>query len=97
MEPKKGHRSPVLKNLEESPTSSPLDMELIDHVVRIGDGPTYDMTKRLFREHGLTVASSWSRPRVRRARASDVCPPCQRDVADCLGWWVEACRSLATG
>lgn len=58
IEPQKGHRLPGLKNLEESKTPSILDPALIDHVIRVDDGPAYAMTKRLFREEGLIVGPS---------------------------------------
>ena len=31
---------------------------MIDEVIRVEDGPAYDMTKRLFREEGLMVGPS---------------------------------------
>jgi cysteine synthase len=58
VEPQKGHRLPGLKNLQESKTPSILDREVIDHVIRVDDGPAYAMTKRLFREEGLIVGPS---------------------------------------
>lgn len=58
IEPQKGHRLPGLKNLQESKTPTILDRDLIDHVIRVDDGPAYDMTKRLFREEGLIVGPS---------------------------------------
>jgi cysteine synthase len=58
VEPQKGHRIPGLKNLEESKPPSILDRSVIDHVVRVDDGPAYAMTKRLFREEGLIVGPS---------------------------------------
>ncbi|KKM77982.1 hypothetical protein LCGC14_1364550 [marine sediment metagenome] len=58
IEPQKGHRLPGLKNLEESKPPGILDRSLIDQVVRVDDGPAYDMTKRLFREEGLIVGPS---------------------------------------
>lgn len=58
IEPQKGHRLPGLKNLQESKTPSILDRDLIDHVIRVDDGPAYDMTKRLFRKEGLIVGPS---------------------------------------
>jgi cysteine synthase A/cysteine synthase B len=58
IEPKKGHRIPGLKNLEESKTPAILDRSVIDHAVRVDDEPAYAMTKRLFREEGLIVGPS---------------------------------------
>ncbi len=58
IEPQKGHRLPGLKNLEESKAPAILDRSVIDHVVRVEDGPAYAMTKRLFREEGLIVGPS---------------------------------------
>ena len=58
IEPQKGHRLPGLKNLQESKTPAILDRSLIDHVIRVEDGPAYAMTKRLFREEGLIVGPS---------------------------------------
>jgi len=58
IEPQRGHRLPGLKNLQESKTPGILDRRVIDHVVRVDDGPAYEMTKRLFREEGLIVGPS---------------------------------------
>jgi len=58
IEPQKWHRLPGLKNLEESKPPGILDRSVIDHVIRVDDGPAYDMTKRLFREEGLIVGPS---------------------------------------
>ncbi len=58
IEPQKGHRLPGLKNLSESKTPTILDPSVIDHVIRVDDGPAYAMTKRLFREEGLIVGPS---------------------------------------
>ncbi|MHC4915920.1 MAG: PLP-dependent cysteine synthase family protein [Planctomycetota bacterium] len=58
IEPQKGHRLPGLKNLEESKPPGILDRSLIDEVIRVEDGPAYDMTKRFFREEGLLVGPS---------------------------------------
>ena len=58
IEPQKGHRLPGLKNLEESKAPLILDRSVIDHVIRVDDGPAYAMTKRLFREEGLIVGPS---------------------------------------
>jgi cysteine synthase len=58
IEPQKGHHIPGLKNLEESKPPSILDRSVIDHVIRVDDGPAYAMTKRLFREEGLIVGPS---------------------------------------
>lgn len=58
IEPQKGHRIPGLKNLEESKPPAILDRRVIDHVIRVDDGPAYAMTKRLFREAGLIVGPS---------------------------------------
>jgi cysteine synthase len=58
IEPQKGHRLPGMKNMEESKQPSILDPDVIDDVIRVDDGPAYDMTKRLFREEGLIVGPS---------------------------------------
>ena len=58
VEPQKGHRIPGLKNLSESKAPGILDRSLIDHVIRVDDGPAYAMTKRLFREEALIVGPS---------------------------------------
>ena len=58
IEPQKGHRLPGLKNMQESKPPSILDPSVIDEVVRVDDGPAYDMTKRLFREEGLIAGPS---------------------------------------
>jgi len=58
VEPQKGHRIPGMKNLEEAKTPAILDRSVIDHVIRVDDGPAYAMTKRLFREEGLIVGPS---------------------------------------
>lgn len=58
VEPQKGHRLPGMKNLEESKIPSILDRSVIDHVIRVNDGPAYDMTKRLFRNDALIVGPS---------------------------------------
>ena len=55
VEPQKGHRLPGMKNLEESRAPGILDPSVIDEVIRVGDEPAYEMTKRLFREEGLIV------------------------------------------
>jgi cysteine synthase A len=47
-----------MKNLEESKPPSILDRSVIDHVIRVDDGPAYAMTKCLFREEGLIVGPS---------------------------------------
>jgi len=58
IEPQKGHRLPGLKNLEESKEPGILERDLIDRIVRVDDGPAYEMTRRLFREEGLIVGPS---------------------------------------
>ncbi|MBM4352366.1 MAG: cysteine synthase family protein [Deltaproteobacteria bacterium] len=58
VEPQRGHRLPGLKNLQESRQPEILDRSLIDEVVRVDDGPAYEMTARLYREEGLVVGPS---------------------------------------
>ncbi len=58
IEPQKGHRLPGLKNLDESKPPAILDRGVIDSVIRVDDGPAYDMTKQLFRKEGLIVGPS---------------------------------------
>ncbi len=58
IEPQKGHRLPGLKNLDESKPPGIFDRSVIDSVVRVDDGPAYDMTKQLFRKEGLIVGPS---------------------------------------
>ena len=41
------------KSFAEASVPSILDTRVIDDVIRIDDGPAYEMTKRLFREEGL--------------------------------------------
>ncbi|MBU1227144.1 MAG: cysteine synthase family protein [Actinobacteria bacterium] len=58
VEPQKGHRLPGLKSFAEASIPSILDTGVIDEVIRVDDGPAYEMTKRLFREEGLMVGPS---------------------------------------
>ncbi|HSL24795.1 MAG TPA: pyridoxal-phosphate dependent enzyme, partial [Acidimicrobiia bacterium] len=58
VEPNPGHRLPGLKSFGESKVPDILDQELVDEVVRIGDQPAYEMTKRLYREEALMVGPS---------------------------------------
>lgn len=58
VEPQPGHRIPGMKNLTESQTPAILDRSVIDHEIRVDDGPAYQMTLRLFREEGLIVGPS---------------------------------------
>ncbi len=58
VEPQPGHRVPGLKNFGEAKQPSILDWDVIDHVVRVDDGPAYATTKRLYREEGLIVGPS---------------------------------------
>lgn len=58
IEPQKGHRLPGLKNLTESKPPAILDRSLLDRVVRVEDGPAYEMCKRIYREEGLIVGPS---------------------------------------
>ncbi len=55
VEPRKGHRLPGMKNMQESKEPGILDRSILDHVVGIDDSPAYEMTKHLFREEGLIV------------------------------------------
>ncbi len=58
IEPQKGHRLPGLKSFAEAKQPSILDWDVIDHVVRVDDGPAYERTKRLWREEALMVGPS---------------------------------------
>ena len=58
VEPQPGHRLPGLKNLEEARAPAILDRSVIDHVIRVDDGPAYQMAQRLFREEALIVGPS---------------------------------------
>lgn len=58
IEPQKGHRLPGLKSFGEAKEPGNLDWSVIDDVVRVDDGPAYEMTKRLWREEGLMVGPS---------------------------------------
>jgi cysteine synthase len=58
IEPQKGHRLPGLKSFGEAKEPGILDWSVIDDVVRVDDGPAYEMTKRLWREEGLMVGPS---------------------------------------
>jgi len=58
IEPKKGHRLPGLKSFREAKEPGILDWDVIDEVVRVDDGPAYEITKRLHREEGLIVGPS---------------------------------------
>lgn len=58
VEPRKGHRLPGLKNMEESKTPAILDSSVIDEVLRLDDEPAYEMTRRLFREEALMAGPS---------------------------------------
>ncbi|MCB2222783.1 MAG: cysteine synthase family protein [Actinobacteria bacterium] len=58
VEPQPGHRLPGLKSFAEASVPEILDEGLIDDVVRVDDGPAYEMTTRLFREEGLMVGPS---------------------------------------
>ncbi len=58
VEPQKGHRLPGLKSFAEASIPSILDTGVIDEVIRVDDGPAYEMTKRMFREEGLMVGPS---------------------------------------
>lgn len=58
IEPQRGHRLPGLKNFAESKKPCILDESVIDDVVRVDDGPAYDMTIRLIREESLFVGPS---------------------------------------
>ncbi len=55
VEPRKGHRLPGMKNLEESKPPGILDQSILDDVVRVEDEDAYAMTKRLFRKEALIV------------------------------------------
>lgn len=58
VEPQPGHRLPGLKSFAEASEPGNLDRTVIDHVVRVDDGPAYDVTRRLYREDGLMVGPS---------------------------------------
>ncbi len=58
IEPQPGHRLPGLKSFAEAAEPGILDRSVIDDVVRVDDGPAYDMTLRLHRENGLMVGPS---------------------------------------
>ena len=58
IEPQQGHRLPGLKSFGEAKEPGILDWSVIDDVVRVDDGPAYEMTKRLWREEGLMVGPS---------------------------------------
>jgi cysteine synthase A/cysteine synthase B len=58
IEPQQGHRLPGLKSFGEAKQPAILDWLVIDDVVRVDDGPAYEMTKRLWREEGLMVGPS---------------------------------------
>jgi cysteine synthase A/cysteine synthase B len=58
VEPQPGHRIPGLKSLAEAKTPEILDLGVIDDLIRIDDGPAYEMTRRLWREEALTVGPS---------------------------------------
>lgn len=58
IEPQAGHRLPGLKSFAEAKEPGILDRSVIDHVVRVDDGPAYSITKELFRRDGLMVGPS---------------------------------------
>jgi cysteine synthase A/cysteine synthase B len=58
IEPQKGHRLPGLKSFGEAKQPGILDWSVIDDVVRVDDGPAYEVTKRLWREESLMVGPS---------------------------------------
>ena len=58
IEPQQGHRLPGLKSFGEAKQPGILDWSVIDDVVRVDDGPAYEMTKRLWREEALMVGPS---------------------------------------
>lgn len=58
VEPQPGHRLPGMKNLEEAKEPGIADWSVIDEVVRVDDGPAYEMTKRLWRQEALMVGPS---------------------------------------
>ena len=58
IEPQQGHRLPGLKSFGEAKQPVILDWSVIDDVVRVDDGPAYEMTKRLWREEALMVGPS---------------------------------------
>jgi cysteine synthase len=58
VEPQPGHRLPGMKNLEEAKVPGIADWSVIDEVVRVDDGPAYEMTKRLWRQEALMVGPS---------------------------------------
>jgi cysteine synthase A/cysteine synthase B len=58
IEPQPGHRLPGLKSFAEAKEPGILDRSVIDEVVRVDDGPAYDLTKRMWREESLMVGPS---------------------------------------
>jgi cysteine synthase A/cysteine synthase B len=72
VEPQKAHRLPGLKSFQEAKEPGILDWDVVDEVIRIDDGPAYDMTKRLFREEALIVGPSTGAIVEAASRLSDL-------------------------
>jgi S-sulfo-L-cysteine synthase (O-acetyl-L-serine-dependent) len=58
VEPQPGHRLPGLKSLAESAEPAIFDRSVVDEMIRVDDGPAYEVTRRIYREEALTVGPS---------------------------------------
>jgi cysteine synthase len=58
VEPQRNHRLPGLKSFQEAKEPGILDWDIIDEVIRVDDGPAYEITKQLHRREGLIVGPS---------------------------------------